>query len=318
MSQVLTITPAPALDVTISADSLKSGLSHRIAPATYRLGGKGLNVANVLAQQGFSATAMGLIAVDDCAKYGGNGYAPHKRIAELDPKLTRRFTNTELSLRSTWSIYSQADKDTAMFNEPARNFSRDEWEALKTDVLAAAHEDSQTIVAVSGSVPADLDTSFFPGLLAELRQGGAELIIDTQGETLLQMCQLHPLWVKPNHHEIHEALGHTDTLRGAHELLELGATNVAVSLGSEGLLLVTPERSVRARLDKPLEGNPTGAGDSVVAALAAATLSDDDLQATARRCVAWSGAAVLAPVAGEVSPQWEQLADTVVIEDVSR
>ena len=27
---------------------------------------------------------------------------------------------------------------------------------------------------------------------------------------------------------------------------------------------------------------------------------------------------VLAPVAGEVSPQWKQLADTVVIEDVSR
>lgn len=326
MPQVLTLTPAPALDVTITADSLASGISHRIAPATYRLGGKGLNVANTLAAQGFNAAAMGLISRADVENYGGNGYPNHRRIAELHPALRRRFTDTTLNLRSTWSIYSEQDKDTAMFNEPGREYSAKEWERLAEDLLAAVDEDSQTVVTVSGSVPKNLPASFLPNLFAQVISHGGELIADTQGETLLSMCELHPLWVKPNHHEIAEALGHDDVLRGAHELRERGAKNVAVSLGSKGLLLVTSEGSALARLEKPLQGNPTGAGDAVVAALAASQLigfagapdsTVEEVEDVARRCVAWSAAAVLAPVAGEISDQWQDLAEKVVFDPVS-
>lgn len=319
MPQVLTLTPAPALDVTLTADSLASGASHRVAPATYRLGGKGLNVANILAVQGVNATAMGLIARADVEKYGGNGYPKHRRIAELHPALRRRFTDTTLNLRSTWSIYSERDGDTAMFNEPGQDYSAEEWDRLAADVLTAVDEDARTVVTVSGSVPSSLPQGFLPTLLAQVIDHGGELIADTQGQTLLSMCELKPLWVKPNRHEIADALGHDDVVRGAKQLRQRGAKNVAVSLGSEGLLLVTSEDSVLARLDRPMEGNPTGAGDAVVAALAASALTDSPLEsidAIARRCVAWSAAAVLAPVAGEISSQWHHLADKVIVSSL--
>ena len=63
-----------------------------------------------------------------------------------------------------------------------------------------------------------------------------------------------------------------------------------------------------ARLPEPLAGNPTGAGDAAVAAVA--TLLDageQDAAALLRRATAWSAAAVLMPLAGEISPRHPEL-----------
>jgi tagatose 6-phosphate kinase len=74
-----------------------------------------------------------------------------------------------------------------------------------------------------------------------------------------------------------------------------------VSAGADGLVGVTATGEVvRARLDDPLAGNPTGAGDAAVAALAAGLASGRPVRDTLADAVAWSAAAVLHPVAGQV------------------
>ncbi|AWB83307.1 1-phosphofructokinase family hexose kinase [Corynebacterium liangguodongii] len=303
MPRVITLTPAPALDVTITADSLRPGHSHRVAPAHRRLGGKGINVANILAQQGFDAQAMGLINERDVREAGG-----------LDPRLALRFTDTDTPLRSTWSIFSVEDGDTAMFNEPAPPFTPEDYDRLAADVRRCATE--AELLVVSGSVPANLDPGFLPALLGDVAAGGVDAIVDTQGRSLIDACAQRPLWVKPNHHELAAALGHDDVCAGAQQLLAAGARGVAVSMGADGLLLVTEQRGLHARLDAPVAGNPTGAGDAVVAALAAAHLTGEDLDAAAVRCIAWSAAAVLSPVAGTLPAQWEELSHRVDIREV--
>ena len=52
----------------------------------------------------------------------------------------------------------------------------------------------------------------------------------------------------------------------------------------------------------PLSGNPTGAGDALVAAVASGLEAGEPWPVVATRAVAWSAAAVLQPVAGEVDP----------------
>ena len=88
---------------------------------------------------------------------------------------------------------------------------------------------------------------------------------------------------------------------------------VLTSLGAEGMRLNTPNIFCTARLSVPVAGNPTGAGDSVVAAIAvalAATPSHSErsrvLAASLERAVAWSAAAVLSPVAGEIDDEIAQ------------
>jgi tagatose 6-phosphate kinase len=68
-------------------------------------------------------------------------------------------------------------------------------------------------------------------------------------------------------------------------------------------VLVEPAGAVtRAWLAEPLSGNPTGAGDAAVAALAAGLSLGRAPRDTLRDAVAWSAAAVLHPVAGHIRP----------------
>ncbi len=92
-----------------------------------------------------------------------------------------------------------------------------------------------------------------------------------------------------------------------------------LSLGAEGMLAVTPSASgdvdvLHARLGKTLAGNPTGAGDAAVAACA--VLMDAGIHDPAqilRRATAWSAAAVLMPLAGEIHPSWPDLESALTV-----
>ena len=55
---ILTVTPNPAIDLTYRVGSLDVGESHRVAPPAVRAGGKGLNVARVIAQTGGASFAL--------------------------------------------------------------------------------------------------------------------------------------------------------------------------------------------------------------------------------------------------------------------
>jgi fructose-1-phosphate kinase PfkB-like protein len=89
---------------------------------------------------------------------------------------------------------------------------------------------------------------------------------------------------------------------------------VLLSLGADGMLAVTASEVLHARLDAPLAGNPTGAGDAGVAACA--VLYADgirDPETILRRATAWSAAAVLMPLAGEISDDWPALEQRLVV-----
>ena len=69
-----------------------------------------------------------------------------------------------------------------------------------------------------------------------------------------------------------------------------------------------PATALRASLTEPLHGNATGAGDAAVAAVAACLAAGVTDPATIlRRATAWSAAAVLAPLAGELDPSYPDL-----------
>jgi sugar/nucleoside kinase (ribokinase family) len=91
------------------------------------------------------------------------------------------------------------------------------------------------------------------------------VIVDTSGEALRQAAPY--AWaVKPNAEELAAVAGTDDPVAGARTLR---ARAVVVSLGAGGLLAVTGDEVHRVAPPRVVTGNPTGAGDAVVAALAA-------------------------------------------------
>ena len=98
--------------------------------------------------------------------------------------------------------------------------------------------------------------------VAELAQlavaASVPVIVDTSGPSLLDAVAIGPDVVKPNAHEIASATGIDDPLEGAAALIERGAKAVVVSLGADGMCVVTADQTLRAKPTRTISGNPTG------------------------------------------------------------
>lgn len=284
---VLTVTPNPALDLTYLVDHLRPGDSHRVRDVHVRPGGKGLNVARILTTLRVPARVVGPVG-------GSTGAQLRARARELG--LLDSLVTVDAETRRTVAVVSREDGMATLFNERGPELGQAGWARVCRQVtrdLATAD-----VVTVCGSVPADVA----PEALAELVRRAAEtvpVVVDTSGPALMQAALAHPAVLKPNADELREATGIDDLDDAAARLAERSQGAVVVSCGIAGLRAVTKQGRWSARLPWPLTGNPTGAGDSVVAALAMGLRTGRDWPYMLRTACALSAATVLADVAGE-------------------
>ena len=306
---IITVTPNAALDVTYEVDALTRHTSHRVRAVTERAGGKGVNVASVLAACGHDVVVTG------CA--GGATGAVIR--ADLDARgLPHSFADADGEARRTLTVVSASEGDATVFNEPGPEQSPEAWRALLDHVGDLLAETGASVVVLAGSLPPGVPVDGYAALVRLGRDAGAAVVLDADGEPLRRALSAGPDIVKPNRAELAEATAADDVAAGVEALRALGARDVVVSAGPDGLTWYAADgTAVRARLDTPLAGNPTGAGDAVVAALAAGLAHARPRDQVLRDAVAWSGAAVLQPVAGMVDPtDVSRLETQALVEDV--
>lgn len=294
---ILTVTPNPALDLTWHIDRLVEGDTHRADAGVARAGGKGLNVARVAYSEGADA-----LAVTTTGGRVGEEFAAELRASGVPHALVSVAAETRRSI----AVVDETAGDTTVINERGINPTDSEW----ADLLAEVVERLPTarVLVVSGSVPPGAPESLVPMLIAVGKDAGIPVIADTSGPALLRAADAGADVLKPNAAELVDATGITDPVEGARSLIARGVGLVLLSLGADGMLAVTASDLVHARLDEPLAGNPTGAGDAGVAACAVLYAEGErDPEQILRRATAWSAAAVLAPLAGDISPRWREL-----------
>jgi len=294
---ILTVTPNPALDLTWRVDRLVEGGTHRADAGIPRAGGKGLNVARVAHAEGEQVLAVtttgGRVGEEFAAELGASG-VPHALVPVV------------AETRRSIAVVDEALGDTTIINERGVNPSDVEWAAVLGEVVERLP--SARVLVISGSLPSGAPDALLPMLIAVGKDAGVPVIADTSGPALLRAADAGATVLKPNAAELAEATGIPDPVEGARSLIDRGAELVLLSLGADGMLAVTASALVHARLDEPLAGNPTGAGDAGVAACA--VLYADgvrDPEQILRRATAWSAAAVLMPLAGDISPRWTSL-----------
>jgi tagatose 6-phosphate kinase len=305
---IITVTPNPALDITYQVDELKPQHSHRVRAVRQRAGGKGINVASVLALMGYEVVALGFA--------GGITGAQIK--ADLDlRRVAHRLVDCDVESRRTINVVSGAHSEATIFNEPGPQLSPSRWQQLLENLSDLVHATADSVVVLSGSLPRGVDEDAYAELITSCRRLGGRTIIDTSSAPLRSAISAGPDLAKPNLAEVAEAVGVSDPVLGAAELRRLGARDLAISAGGDGLMLLPLQgRGWRGRLRQPLQGNPTGAGDAAAAALAAGMATGSTPQEMVRAAVAWSAAAVLQPVAGQVDhADIDRLQSEVVVEE---
>ncbi|MFF0435372.1 1-phosphofructokinase family hexose kinase [Streptomyces sp. NPDC004327] len=292
---IVTVTLNAALDITHRVERLRPHAAHRVRDVGARAGGKGVNVSRVLHGLGLPTLVTGLAG-------GPTGEAVRRELrrAGVPEHLTPICGET----RRTVAVVDEHTGDTTTLLEPGPVVRPEEWRRFQADFDACA--DRATVVVLSGSLPPGLPEDAYATLVRAARARGVPAILDTSGPALLAALAAGPALVKPNADELAEATDEPDPQRAAEALRTAGAEAVAASLGPEGLLAVTPAGTWRALPPERLRGNPTGAGDAAVAALARGLAAGVPWPRRLADAVALSAAAVAAPLAGSFDPAVHQ------------
>lgn len=303
---ILTVTLNAALDVTYVVDALLPRSSHRVTTTHERAGGKGLNVARVLHTLGRETTVTGLAGGPTGQLIRDDLHAAGLRDALVE---------VAGDARRTLTVVSREDGDATVFNQSGPQVGDAEWAEFRTRYGQLAR--TARVVVLSGSLPPGVPTDAYGQLVRLAGEAGAATVLDSSGTALLAALGARPDVIKPNVDELTAATGRAELPAAAAELRDLGARAVVASAGPEGLYALTPDGSWRATPPRALAGNPTGAGDACVAALAAGLADGTPWPDMLRESVALSAAAVVRPVAGEFDAGVHQsFATTVTVVPV--
>lgn len=308
----ITVTLNPAIDQTVRLARLVPGHVHRAHGVRDDAGGKGINVAACLADWGVPTAALGVLGTDNDGVF--RSLFETRGIADACLRVPG-------ATRTNIKLVEDDGGETTDINLPGL-----ELDGAQLDRVAAALAARLTAgmpVVLSGSLPKGLPADAWAQLQATVSAAGGRVLLDTSGDALVAALghATPPYVVKPNRHELEAWTGRALTdraslLAAGRSLLDRGIALVAISMGSDGALFLDRSGALVARPARLAQGSTVGAGDAMVAGIAAALLAPAfSLAACARLATAFSMSRLASGDARQLDPaQVRALADGVLIE----
>ena len=270
---VVTVTLNPAIDRTVWVDELIPGTTHRTADTRATFGGKGINVARVVARTGTPVVAMGLAGEDQAT-------AMEHDLETLGVRA--RFVRVPGETRTNLKIIDQRTGRLTEINGSGPEVKPGLVQALEDELLTAIDADGAAAVVLAGSLPLGVDASVYARwteLLKE-RSPRVRVLVDASDEALELVVPAAPFLVKPNRDEAESLTKRRiesadDAVGAAREIAARGPEAVLLSLGPSGAVAVWG----RAAAAEVIDGHPhdvpagqlqstVGAGDAMVARIA--------------------------------------------------
>ena len=269
--EVCTLTLNPCLDRTLWVEEF--GLPAK--REEWQTGGKGVNVARVLAALGVEARAICPLGGETGARFRELAKAEGVDVLPVDVPAPTRVIDT-------WAREGDlAQKVDYRAGEPLTEEDMDHLEEALFSALPGAR-----VLAVCGSAPGGAAAGRVAGILRRAKKMGVATVLDSNGAALLQGVEGLPDLLKPNERELEALTGSADPA-SAWKLIERGVGRVLVSLGERGCCLVGADAlgpaellpltlGSRAEMYAPAPKgktvNPVGSGDSFLAAYLYAAL----------------------------------------------
>jgi len=260
MARVLTVTLNPALDLTVQLPALRLGEVNRSDNLQVHAAGKGLNVAQVLADLGHQLTVTGFLGEANAQPFeqlfAARGFADE-------------FVRVAGETRSNIKL-AEADGRITDINGPGLEVGAAQREELlaRLERLVPDHD----LVVVAGSLPRGIEVQWFVELLQRLKRLGIRVALDTSGAALRKGLAATPWLIKPNEQELGEARGvalddSSAVAAEARRLQAEGIAHVVVSQGAHGVSWFSPNAALHANPPKVRVVSTVGAGDSLLAGM---------------------------------------------------
>ena len=285
MAKILTLTMNPALDLTVQLNQLELGQVNRSQALLSHAAGKGINVAQVLADLGHSLTVSGFLGVDN--------QQPFESLFERRG-FVDEFVRVPGETRSNIKLAESGGRITDL-NGPGPVVSEEAQQALFSRIEQIAPDFEAVVVA--GSLPRGVTPEWLRSLLVMLKGLGLKVALDSSGLALRAGLAAGPWLIKPNTEELADALDAPiisidAQAQAAARLRAEGIEHVVISQGSEGVHWFSSGIALHGLPPQVTVASTVGAGDSLLAGMIHGLLSGHELHQTLRTATAIAAMAV--------------------------
>ena len=285
---IYTVTFNPSIDYIVRLEQFTTGEINRVNYEQILPGGKGINVSIVLKNLGHDSTALGFLA-------GFTGVAMQQMLHSFG--ITDDFVRLGDGF-SRINVKIKAESETEI-NGQGPVITEEAQRALFEKLDRLTHGDT---LVLAGSIPNTLPDDIYERIMERLDGRGIRIVVDATKNLLRRVLKYRPFLIKPNNHELGEMFGaelktDDEIVFHAKKLQEEGATNVLISMASDGAILLTAEGVFyRSAAPKGTLVNSVGAGDSMVAGFLAGYMeSDGDYERAFYMGVAAGSASAFSP-----------------------
>jgi len=264
---ILTVTLNAAIDRTVAVPNFRLGRRHRAVESRTVAGGKGVNVARALNLLGRPVIAAGFVG-------GPTGTRMLEQLQE--ESVLTDFTRIAAETRINLAVIDPTSGEQTEINERGPAVSPEEVQRLFERIAYLAG--GAKLCVLAGSVPPGAGDDLYARLISDLSRRGIPVVLDAEGEAMLEGIRAGASMVTPNEREAEELVGQEfadrgDLAQGLLELVRLGAGEAAITR-PEGCVAAVGEGSSRRLLEvhtEPLEPVSTvGSGDAFLAGYVAA------------------------------------------------
>lgn len=286
---ILTLTLNPALDKTIYLDSLNLGKLNRSQKVIKDVGGKGINISQVVTKLGAQTVATGFLG-------GSTGEFIISQLRELG--IAHDFIEVTEETRTNLKIIAKDSQQETEINEQGAKVNKAQLTALKKKLFTRLSAGDSLLLA--GSLPPNIPADIYAELITSLEEKEVKTFLDTSGLALAEGIKAKPFLVKPNLAEL-EGLIDTklstqeEIVAAAKELQENGPQIVVISRGSKGSLAITPAGKFIVTPPQVKAKSTIGAGDTLLGALALKLAAGNPFKKALRYATAASASTVTKP-----------------------
>ncbi|QAT41347.1 1-phosphofructokinase [Clostridium sp. JN-9] len=283
---VITVNLNPAMDKTITLNGLNVGSVNRVESLRYDIGGKGINVSKVLKNFRVESICTGFLG----------GIWERSFVEELNKRgISNKFISIEGDTRTNTKIVDVLNNTHTDINEPGPEVDSKKMQKFIDEFKILCKKND--IVVLSGGVSPSIPKDIYYKLTIIAKEKGAIVVMDADGELLMEGVKAKPHIIKPNNHELKKLLNIDDTneneIIGAGQyLLQQGIEKVMISLGDKGAIYITKNGIYKSNSLKVNVKSTVGAGDSMVSAMVYAHIKNYDDADTLRFATACGAATV--------------------------
>lgn len=289
MTQILTVTLNPALDIAASAPRVVPGIKLRCTSETREPGGGGVNVARAISQLGGHARAVVALA-------GPNGMALETLLKGRNLDLIRVEAPSET--RHSFAVTDEQSGEQYRFVMAGPDWTEAHLTTVLQTIQTEAPDDA--LVVFSGSMPPGAPVGFLPRACEAL--GTRRVIIDTSGAHLTHQASgpaPTPHVLRMDSHEAMTLSGkplstRDESVAYAEVLRRKGAGRIVIiARGKDGSVMACPNGHWHVNAANQRVVSAIGAGDSFVGGFTLALSRGDDPQEALRHGAAAASAACL-------------------------